>query len=219
MILEGWQAGVLQECLGDMGQLERATVNDYHFGGQQVDRKMSIHERGWKGDSMNLWLVILTATWPGWRIYKIYLKKKRFVINIKALPYSILGKRGHSFHKRKSCIVFTIFKKVFKKLQKRRKGVFYPFKETLIKLCRQSKSHTCCGTAGNVVLCTGVQLAMGWGTDAVGYFSLLKAATWGLVSLLGSGISFENPHWPFQLHCGSPFPLSCLPSPRLKLSL
>ena len=28
---------------GMLGQLERATVNDYCSGGQQVDRKMSIH--------------------------------------------------------------------------------------------------------------------------------------------------------------------------------
>ena len=39
---------------GMLGQLERATVNDYCSGGQQVDRKMSIHERGCKGDSTNL---------------------------------------------------------------------------------------------------------------------------------------------------------------------
>lgn len=71
---------------GMLGQLERGTVNDYCSGGQQVDRKMSIHERGCKGDSTNLWLVILTATWPAWRICKIYFKKK-FVINIKALKH------------------------------------------------------------------------------------------------------------------------------------
>ena len=86
MILEGWQAGALQECLGDMGQLERAIANDYHLGGQQVDRKMSIHERGWKGDSMNLWLVILTAMLPGWQIYKIYLKKKGLLLILKHFP-------------------------------------------------------------------------------------------------------------------------------------
>ena len=83
-----WKAGWQGYCrnAGGMGQLERATANDHCSGGQQVDRKMSIHERGCKGDSTNLWLVILTATRPAWRICKIYFKKK-FVINIKALKH------------------------------------------------------------------------------------------------------------------------------------
>lgn len=51
-------AGVLQKCLGDMGELEpqfcHPLLNDYGIEGQLVDRKMSVHESGHKGDFINL---------------------------------------------------------------------------------------------------------------------------------------------------------------------
>lgn len=110
IILEGWLAGAWQECLGIMVGLERATANDYGIGGQLVDRKMFIHERGCKGGSMNLWTVILTATWPSWWIYKIYFKRG---LLLSTEAHSLWGKKDHSFfYKRESWLVFTIFKKV-----------------------------------------------------------------------------------------------------------
>lgn len=69
IILQGWLAEVLQECLGDMVELEsqfyHSLLNDYGIEGQLVDRNMLIHERDHKGDFMNLLPVILTSTWPG----------------------------------------------------------------------------------------------------------------------------------------------------------
>ena len=153
-----WKAGWQGYCrnAGGMGQLERATANDHCSGGQQVDRKMSIHERGCKGDSTNLWLVILTATRPAWRICKIYFKKK-FVINIKALKHFPI------VYREKEVIVFIKGRVVlflqslnrFLKSYKKGEGGISP-KETLIKLCWQSKGSACCRTEGNVLPCIAV---------------------------------------------------------------